>query len=274
MDRAGFCLDRWACLLRQEDLGRFPSAVRMLVLVGNPFKTDVSNLQMLDPSHFTQTLEQERKYYRDAKENEKKPKSPLRRLPAEHARNSGEADLDPLDAVHHLPSANNHPEAVVAINHLSLLAPPTNTHDPGADAPRRGRDSSPSNQGFRSGHGRGYGQSSRSRSPAPRRNGASSYRQRSPYSPYRSRYGSQSTSRGRQRGFSPSGRVETEATAKIPLAVVDKEDLPSVEAVETNLTAKDHHEEDIPPDGGGGVRRYWAQLLVTNVGKRRCMNVE
>src|SRR6266550_4312228 len=40
----------------------------------------------------------------------------LRRLP----HSSSEAELNPPDAVHHLPSANNHPEAVVAANHRAF----------------------------------------------------------------------------------------------------------------------------------------------------------
>ena len=94
--------------------------------VGKPFKASRDEFEQKSPPDFTQTPEQEAKYYHDAQKNEKNPK------PSAHS--SSEADLDP-DAAHHLPSADSH-RAVVAADqdHPCLLVPLTDTHDLDADA--------------------------------------------------------------------------------------------------------------------------------------------
>ncbi|KAF8325367.1 hypothetical protein F5887DRAFT_926168 [Amanita rubescens] len=189
-------------LLASSKIFEAKHAVRMLVLVGKPFKTDVSNLQMLDPSHFTQTLEQERKYYRDAKET------------SAHELQTTEASTGGARSQQRRGRSGS-PGRVIKASGVVMDEATDNLlvvdHQlPGVTEPRLTVNAHPT---------------------VP-------------------------TARAMVHKALHEVDKEDFPLADIPLAVVDKEDLLSVEAVETNLTVKDHHKEDIPPDGGGGVRRY------------------
>jgi len=221
--------------------------------VGKPFKTDASNFQMLDPSHFTQTPKQAEDYHRDAKGNAKNPR------PSAHESQTAEASTSQQQrgragSPGRGPSPSFRQQSSGGRGRSQspcLLVPPTDTHNLDADAPPDLLVVDHQLPGVLADPHltvNAHPLHLADKEDLPPADVVET--EDSPKIPL---------AVVAKEDFPPADVVETEDSPKIPLAVVDIEDLPPadvtakippVDAVETNLAAKVHRAEveEIPLD--------------------------